>query len=130
MTAYWLFWILALSVALAVHVHMSDDTDRFPLAMMYTLGTWLPTIGLNVYEGHRLMSYLRHHHTAKWNELTYVPGSGAGGMNSFRMLPWLYSAETLGDAEVARLKHEHRLFLRFMLTVFCSYVVIVPLLVF
>lgn len=131
LAAYWLAWIVALSIAVTLRVFVFDDTDdRFALVVSYMLGTWVPMMGLNMYEGQRLMSYLREHHVAKWEELTYVPGFGSGGMNGFRTLPWLYSADTLGDAEVARLKHEHRSFLRFLLTVFCSYTVVVPLLAF
>jgi hypothetical protein len=75
-----------------------------------------------------LFQYLKTHHYKKWEELTYVPGFGPGGRNGFRSLPWLYSADDLSDPAVAALKTEHRAFVRFVLTVFFSYLLILPLL--
>jgi hypothetical protein len=53
---------------------------------------------------------------------------GPGGQNSVRFLPWLYSRDDLGDPVVASLKQEHRDFLRWWLTVFVSYLVVLPVL--
>ena len=131
LTVYWFVWVSVLLVTLAIRVVAFDERDdRFPLAISYMLGTWLPVMALNVYEGHRLMSYLREHHEAKWEELTYIPGFGPGGRNGFRSLPWLYSADTLGDPQVALRKREHRSFIAFVLTIFCTYPIVVLMLAF
>ena len=66
---------------------------------------------LNIYEGRRLMGYLRKHHPAKWAELTTFLGLGPGWVNGFRSVPWLYSADTLGDPGVAQLKSDYRQFI-------------------
>jgi hypothetical protein len=130
LASYWKGWLSVLAVALAARILVFDaGDDRFPLAMTYMLGTWLPIMGLNLYEGRKLTSYMRERHPAKWEQITRVPGFGAG-TNGFRLLPWLYSADTLGDPEVARRKSEYRSFIRFVLTVFCTYPIVIPLLSF
>lgn len=109
---------------------LAESGDRFIFAMAYMLGTWIPTMILNVIEGQRLMTYLKTNHHEKWSELTYVPGFGSGCVNSFRTLPWLYSWDDLGDSQLASLKRQHRDFIRWMLTVLVSYLVLVPVLLF
>jgi hypothetical protein len=73
---------------------------------------------LNFYEGHRLMSYLKQNHRAKWEHITYVPFFGSGGVNSFRSLPFIYSKADLGDQLVAELKKNYRRFIILMFAVF------------
>ena len=128
---YWYVWlsIVACAVILRFTVFFGVASDqRFGLAIIYMLVTWLPIMVLNLIEGRRLMHYLETRHYRKWEELTYVPGFGSGGHNGFRSLPWLYSADDLGDPIVASLKAEQRRFIRFVLTVFFSYLVVLPLL--
>jgi hypothetical protein len=108
----------------------AETNNRFIFAMAFMMGTWIPMMILNVIEGGRLMSYVRENHNEKWSELTYVPGFGSGGVNSFRSLPWLYSADDQGDSRLATLKQQYRDFIRFMITVFVSYLVLVPVLLF
>jgi hypothetical protein len=81
-----------------------------------------------VIEGRRLSSYIREHHPEKWQWLTYVLGFGWGIHNGFRTLRWLYSADDLGDPVVADIKKEQKRFIKWMLTVFFSYIVVMPVL--
>ena len=130
-TIYWRVWlgIVAFALVLRFTVFLGVSSDRrFSLGMTYALCTWLPLMVLNVIEGHRLMSYLKSNHPQKWEELTYVPGFGSGGSNSFRTLPWLYSSGDLGDPALEIMKREHRRFIRLLLTVFFSYLVLIPVL--
>jgi hypothetical protein len=92
------------------------------------IATWVPVMVSSWFEGQRLTSYLLDNHPATWSRLTHVPWLGPGGQNSFRFLPWLYSRDDLGDPVVASLKQEHRDFLRWWLTVFVSYLVVLPVL--
>src|SRR6266498_2221316 len=130
-TIYWRVWLAIVAFALllrfTVFLRASSD-QRFSLAITYALCTWVPVMILNVVEGRRLMVYLKSHHRQKWEELTYVPGFGSGGQNSFRAVPWLYSPDDLGDPAVAIMKADHRRFIRLMLTVFFSFLVLMPLL--
>jgi hypothetical protein len=129
--AYWCVWLVCVVLALALRFSLfAHSNNRFTFEMAYMIGTWLPIMVLNFIEGQRLMSYLKSNHHEKWSELTYVPGFGSGGVNSFRTLPWLYSRDDLGDPAVASLKQQHRDFIRWTLTVFLSYVVLVPVLLF
>ena len=124
------FAIVALALGLRFTVFLSLSSDqRFALGITYALCTWLPLMVLNVIEGCRLMSYLKDHHRQKWEELTYVPGFGSGGGNRFRTIPWLYSSDDLGDPAVAIMKTDHRRFIRLMLTVFFSYLILMPALI-
>jgi hypothetical protein len=124
-------WLACVAVALVLRFTVfSDPAGRFVFAAAFMMGTWIPTIILNVIERGRLMSYLRDNHNAKWSELTYVPGFGPGGVNSFRTLPWLYSTDDQGDSRLAGLKQQHRDFIRLMVTVFLSYLVLGPILLF
>lgn len=124
-------WLACVGLVLALRFTVFAETgDRFIFAMAFMMGTWIPTMILNVIDGRRLMAYLRENHSDKWSELTYVPGFGPGGVNSFRTLPWLYSRDDQGDPRLASLKQQHRDFIRLMLTVFISYLVVIPVLLF
>jgi hypothetical protein len=128
---YWHVWlgILALTFLLRFTVLGGFGDDRgFSLSVVYMLATWLPIMVLNMMESSRLMAYLKKHHYKKWEDLTYIPWLGKNGSNGFRTLPWLYSPDDLGDQELAALKEEHRKFIRWVMTVFLSYLVIFPLL--
>jgi hypothetical protein len=110
-------------------VFLEADADRlFALDTAYGLGTWLPVMALNVIEGRRLVSHLKMHHPQNWGRLTCVPGLGFGMHNGFRFLRWLYSSDDFGDSTVASLKQELRRFYLWVLTVFFSYVIIMPVL--
>jgi len=69
---------------------------------------------------HKLMKYLREHHTEKWKYLTSLLGSGPGYVNSFRALPGLLDKDDLGDPEVLRLKVITRNSALYVLTGFVS----------
>ena len=128
---YWRVWlaVVALVLLLRFTVFLGASSDRlFVFASVYMISTWLSVMVLNVVEGRRLSSYLRKHHPQKWQWLTYVPGLGSGMHNGFRSLPWLYSADDLGDPVVAALKKEQKRFINWMLTVFFSYIVVMPVL--
>lgn len=128
---YWCAWlgVVALALLLRFTVFLGASSHRlFVLASAYGLGTWIPIMVLNFIEGRRLSSYLRIHHPAKWEWLTYVPGFGSGMHNGFRSLPWLLSSDDLGDPVVAAMKQQQRRFLYWVLTVFLSYLIIMPVL--
>ena len=128
---YWSAWlaVVALALILRFTVFLGASSDHlFGFATVYAVGTWLSVMVLNLIEGRRLSSYLREHHPEKWQWLTYVPGLGSGMHNGFRSLPWLYSADDLGDPVVAALKKEQKRFIKWMLTVFFSYIVVMPVL--
>ncbi len=130
-STYWYVWlgIVAFAFILRFTIFLGVTSDRrSSLPITYMLGTWLPIMLLNLIEGRRLMLYLKTHHRQKWEQLTRIPGFGHGWHNGFRLLPWLYSAEDSGDPALATLKAEHRRFIRFVLTVFFSYIIILPLL--
>ena len=82
---------------------------------------WLPIMFLNIYEGKRLMSYLRKHHNEKWADLTTVLGFGPGNANGFRSVPWLFSSDTLDDPTLGRLKSDYRKFIYLTLTAFIGF---------
>jgi hypothetical protein len=128
---YWCVWlgVVALALLLRFTIFLGASSERlFALASAYALGTWIPIMALNFIEGRRLSSYLQKHHPAKWEWLTYVPGLGSGMHNGFRSLRWLFSSDDLGDRAVADMKQRQRRFLYWDFTVFCSYLVIMPLL--
>jgi hypothetical protein len=78
------------------------------LIPVYMLATWLPIMVIDFIEGRRLMEYLKKCHFEKWKDLTYVPGFGSGGTNSFRALGFVYSEDNLSDPHVRFLKHNYR----------------------
>jgi len=126
---YWSIWIALVAVAFALRFTLfwgASEQRRFALATGYGLGTWLPIMALNLIEGRNLTLTLRSRHYREWEQLNYVPFLGCVGHNGFRMLRWLYSKEDFGDPIVVSLKAEHRSFIRFVLTVFLSYIVIMP----
>jgi len=123
--------MIILLCALTLRLTVFFDTlsgKGWNLSIVYLLATWLPIMALNIIEGRKLMEYLKMHHRQKWEELTYVPFFGPGGHNGFRTIPWLYSSDDLGDPAVAALKAQRRGFIRFVLTVFFSYLIFLPLL--
>ncbi|MDR3457258.1 MAG: hypothetical protein P4N60_07420 [Verrucomicrobiae bacterium] len=121
--------IVGLTLALRFTFFLGATSEaRFQVGLAYMLGTWLPIMMLNLVEGRRLLQYLKIHHYQKWEELTYIPGFGPGGRNSFRVYRWLRSPEDFGDPVVAIKKSEHRQFIRFVMTVFFSYLILLPLL--
>lgn len=124
-------WLACIVMALVLRFTMfTEMDDRFIFTMSFMMVTWIPTMILNVIEGQQLMEYLKNNHRDKWSEITYVPGFGPGGVNSFRTLPWLYSYDDQGDPQLASLKQQHRDLIRWMVTVFASYLVLVPVLSF
>ena len=128
---YWILWLSSIVVAFVLRstVFLGVASEpQFGLPFMYMFATWLPIMILNYIEGRRLMQYLKINHRQKWEELTNVPGFGYWNYRNRPIRRWLYSADDLGDPVVAVLKAELRAFSRFVLTVFLSYLIIVPLL--
>jgi len=76
---------------------------------------------LNLYEGKRLMTYLRLHHFDKWTGLTTVFGFGPGNVNGFRSIPWLFSSDTLDDPLLGVIKMDYRRFIYLVLTLFLTF---------
>ncbi len=119
---YWKVWLglvlCLVIVRFTVLFHVKGDNALFVVFSCYAIPTWLTVMVLNMVEGHRLMNYLKHNHRAKWEELTYVPFFGPGGMNGLRTLPFLYSSDDLNDPVVGELKLNYRRFLKLTLIVF------------
>jgi hypothetical protein len=109
--------LLLLTARISIFKSSSEDV-LFILFTIYAVPTWIAVMILNFYEGHRLMSYLKQNHRAKWEHITYVPFFGSGGVNSFRSLPFIYSKADLGDQLVAELKKNYRRFIILMFAVF------------
>lgn len=128
---YWCAWMALVAVAFALRFTLfagAGEQQLFGLATGYAIGTWLPTMALNFIEGRRLSSYMKMRHPQQWEHLNYIPILGCVGHNGFRVVPWLYSKEDFGDPVVAAMKAEHRRFIRWVLTVFFSYIIIMPVL--
>lgn len=120
---YWYIWfvlVLLLFIARFSIFSGSSVDELFRLFLIYAAPTWIAVLILNFYEGHRLIEYLKKHHRATWEYITYVPFFGPGGVNSFRSLPFLFSEDDLGDETVAELKKNYRRFLILMLVVFVT----------
>jgi len=129
--AYWYAWLGIAAVALVLRftVFLGASEQRlFGLATAYMISTWLPIIALNLVEGHRLTAYLRIHHPQQWEQISYISFLGFAGRNGFRETRWLYSQDDFGDPVVASMKKERRRFIRWVLTVFFSYIVMMPVL--
>lgn len=50
----------------------------------------------------------KRHHREKWDYLTWLPLWGTGGINSYRILPFLYSRDNLDDPNVEILKSNNK----------------------
>jgi len=118
---YWIVWLIFVLIFLLVRFSAfsnSSEGELFVLFIVYAIPTWVVVAVLNLYEGHKLREYLRKNHSAKWEYLTYIPFFGSGGYNGFRLLPFLYSKDDLGDPNVAELKKRGRRFIVLALTIF------------
>jgi hypothetical protein len=118
---YWCIWFVLVLLLLTARFSIfnsSSEDELFKLFTIYAVPTWVAVMILNLYEGHRLIGYLKQHHRSTWEYITYVPFLGLGGVNSFRSLPFLYSKDDLGDEVVAELKKNYRRFAILMLVVF------------
>jgi len=102
----------------------SEEGIRFNIFLAYAALIWIPAIFVSLYEGRRLLSYLEEHHKKKWEEITYVPGFGSGGVNSFRSLPFVYSKDDLDDKNVRILKNNYKGVIKLLLTVFVTFIII------
>lgn len=125
MRLYWIAWLVIVGCVLLVRFTVPHHFSY--LAVTYALSTWLPIMVLHFIDGRRLLSHLKTHHRQHWKYLTWAFGAPRG-RNSFRILPWLFSAEDYGDATLARLKSAHRQLLLFTLVVFLSYPLLTPIL--
>src|SRR6187402_2720563 len=67
----WIAWFVLLSAFLAVRVIGKPEIE---LGRDYMLCAWIPLMFINFYTGHKLIAYLKNHHTKKWEELTTVGG--------------------------------------------------------
>jgi hypothetical protein len=86
-------------------------------------------MAINLYEGRRLMSYLKVHHPEHWAYVTSSVFGGPGGANSFRSLRFIYSTDDLGDTQVRALKHNYRKIVLLMGLMFVHYPVAIAVLI-
>jgi hypothetical protein len=117
--AVWLIAIAAV-VTLRFFVVQSAD-DRFPLMVGFMIATWGSVMALAIYEDRRLMLVLRRHDPARWEELR---------RSDLGTRAWRLKSLDSNDPENAEAVREYRAFHRFTLIVFCSYFVVVPVLMF
>lgn len=96
--------------------------------MIYAVGTWIPLLIVSSIDGNKHMAYLKEHHRLTWGRITHVPFFGPGGVNTFRALAWLDSPEGMDDPILAAMKVDARKRTKLVLTVFCTYPILVPLL--
>jgi len=128
---YWYAWLSVATVALVLRFTVflgASEQWLFGLATAYALSTWLPITALNIVEGRRLTSYLKSYHPRQWEQIVCIPFLGCAGHNGFRLVRWLYSKDDFGDPVVAGIKTEYRRFIRWVLTVFFSYIIMMPVL--
>ena len=91
---YWQIWVasvLALIALKAVLYEKTGENVLFLLFVIYIVPMWLWVMYLNYRTGRDLTDYLKKHHNEKWKEITAAPFVGAGGFNSFRSLPFIFS---------------------------------------
>jgi hypothetical protein len=128
-------WVATVAATLALRFTVFTETgDRSLLAIAYILGTWLPLMSLNGVWARNLTSYLktsRGKKWAAWAKLTYFPSSGfgIGGMTP-KPVSWLQSSPDEDSPRQADMKQRHRDFIRFALTVFVTYPVMLVVLVY
>jgi hypothetical protein len=118
---YWCVWSVIVILLLAARFSIFNGSSEGELGKLFTIyavPTWLVLAILNFYEGHRFLSYLKQHHRATWEYITYIPIFGSGNYNGFRTLPFVYSKDDLGDEVVAELKKNLRRFIILLLVVF------------
>jgi hypothetical protein len=123
-TLYTLTWIGLIGLVLGIKLLGATQDQMGYANMAFMAVSGLAIMGLNYYEGHRLMAYLKRHHPETWRDLTQVPGFGPGGTNSFHTFQFLNSPDDLHDPNVRWLKENYRRFLRFMRLVFIGYPVL------
>ena len=120
---YWKLWlvtVLLLVLTKVVAGKRLDENSLFILFSSYIIPVWLWVMYLNYRKGHDLMSYLKENHRKKWEEITYIPFFGSGGINSFKSLPFVYSNDDLSDDNIKELKKSYRKLINFALVVFVS----------
>jgi hypothetical protein len=83
--------------------------------------SWLAIMVINYYEGHRLMSYLKNNHIETWKKITYVPGFGSGGTNTFRTMAFVNSADDLNDPMVQWFKENYKNVVTLVILAFMTY---------
>lgn len=128
---YWSLWLAVVALALlprfTVFLRAAPD-NLFALACTYAVGTWLSVMVLNLIEGHRLYSYLKTNRPELWRRLTEVPFLGEGYNNPLQLFRWLTSKDDGTDAELNSRRLDYRRFLEWVLTVFFSCILLMPIL--
>ena len=120
---YWKLWLVAVLLLVLTKVVAGKSLDKnslFILFSSYITPVWLWVMYLNYRKGHNLMSYLKENHRKKWEEITYIPFFGSGGINSFKSLSFVYSNDYLSDDNVKELQKCYRKLINFALVVFVS----------
>ena len=117
---YWKIWAVSVLVLIAfkavLEVVLNENTF-FVLFILYILPVWTWVMYLNYKKAHDLTAYLKKHHHEKWKEITHVPFFGAGGFNSFKSLPFIFSEGNLNDDNIKLLKRSYINFIKFALLV-------------
>ena len=102
---YWRIWIIIVVLLLLARFTVfrhSPENARFILFTVYAVPTWLSVMILNFYEGNRLNSHLRKHH------------SGV----RVSSLSLLFSKDDWGDTVLGKLRGNYRRFIALVLTIF------------
>lgn len=104
-------WIGAVVVILLLRFTLflrASEQARFCLGLAFCLGTWLPVMFINYFEGWRIKQYIEAYHPSRWDFL------------GVRMLIWGFSRNDFDDPKMAALRIEQRRWERYVAIAFIS----------
>lgn len=112
---YWSIWILLLIsiiVTLLVIRFFSNGNDGnllFNVFFTYLVFSWLPIAGVNIYEMHRLIKYLKSYHAYTLHI-----------SNASKFIEFVFSENNFGDSVVEQLKSSYKRFFALLIVVFLT----------
>ncbi|MBI3098155.1 MAG: hypothetical protein HYY93_07925 [Planctomycetes bacterium] len=90
----------------------STENAIFWVTSGYMITVWVGVAAAHLTENQKFLSYLRSEHPLHGESCGFAPANG------FRLLPFVWSEDDLGDIEVTRLKLQYRRVLLLGLAVF------------
>lgn len=85
---------------------------------------------MSSYKTFQLMSYLKENYPHEWKYLNTYPIFGEGFANSIRILKFIKRTDTYNDPVLAKIKNEYLSFLKFMIMVLLSPILLIILNIF
>jgi hypothetical protein len=127
---YALYCAIVFGVAVLLRILVLDDDDARIAYWIYACGTWLPAMIVNLYEFHRLKSFMRQHHPELWRKWTQSRFFGEVELmpSGFTIARFIYFDRTVRDPATRELKRQQRHFLALVFVLVVSYVVFYELL--